>query len=222
MADVFAFRNQQDVLDVLERNRKERAKQLADRGMRDPDFVQPRQRNCWIVPKGTIPARTSPTVPGIGTAYLLYLDREEDPPELKRYQWLDEDVEIEVSNYLDTALVEDESSGNDGLTPIYRASQDVFGELAILSTGGGDFSECSGGGLTIPGLAESPIVSAVDADYVVGIRDGCTVLIEVETCEPESSEPPISEPPISEPPAESEPPIPEDPEDPPTEPEEPL
>ena len=110
------------------------------------------------------------------------------------------------------------------------AHRDGFGDLFISAArGNADFEECSGGGLTIPGLAESPIVSAVDADYIVGIRDGCTVLVEVETCETESSEPPSvsgsvppSEPPISEPPTESEPPISEDPEDPPTEPEEPL
>lgn len=62
---------------------------------------------------------------------------------------------------------------------------------------------------TIPGLDTAAIVDAIDADFVLGVRDGCIVLIEVETCEPGSSEPPSgsgsgpvspSDPPISEPP----------------------
>ena len=50
------------------------------------------------------------------------------------------------------------------------------------SGSGGSFEECSGGGILIPGLAESPIVDAQDADYVIGIRDGCLVLIEIGVC----------------------------------------
>jgi hypothetical protein len=57
------------------------------------------------------------------------------------------------------------------------------GEMIFaIRGGGGGFEECSGGGILIPGLAESPIVDAQDADYVIGIRDGCLVLIEIGVC----------------------------------------
>jgi hypothetical protein len=85
-----------------------------------------------------------------------------------------------------------------------KAGEMIF---AIRGGGGADFDECSGGGLTIPGLADSPIVDADDVDYIVGIRDGCTVLVEVELCglpepsgsvsesevEPEDPEEPLEE-----------------------------
>jgi hypothetical protein len=63
-----------------------------------------------------------------------------------------------------------------------KAGEMIF---AIRGGGGADFEECSGGGLTIPGLSDSPIVDADEVDYIVGIRDGCTVLVEVEPCVPE-------------------------------------
>lgn len=67
------------------------------------------------------------------------------------------------------------------------------GELigALIASGGSaDIPECSGGGVEIPGLADSPIVDAMDADYIVGIRDGCTVLIERAECD--DDEPSVS------------------------------
>jgi hypothetical protein len=65
---------------------------------------------------------------------------------------------------------------------IVIAHRDGFGDLFISGVPSPD--DCSLGGINI---GDSPIVDVTDADYIVGVRDGCTVLIEYAQCVDEPS-----------------------------------
>jgi hypothetical protein len=186
--EVYGFKDRQDVLDVKARNLRERNAAVENRAALDMPITQfSRNRTCWVTPKGTIPARTDERTPGRGTAYLCWLNIDEDPPTIQRWTYGGEETEILVSNYLDQSLVED-TEDEDGLTPLLRADQDVFGEIAIFQTGGGGpgFVDCGDGGLMIPGLEDAPIGDGEDTDFFVTIRDGCWFLVPPEECEKES------------------------------------
>ncbi len=124
---VFGFQNRQ-----VAQRLKDFAGELADQARIDNSSPVPRRgigqhRTYWIVPKGTIPAATSDTVPGVGIGYVCFLNRELVTPEIERFKVDATDTEVEVFNHTVRELVE---VGE--VEPLIRVSEDVFGELAIV------------------------------------------------------------------------------------------
>jgi hypothetical protein len=90
-------------------------------------------RSYWVRPKGVIPAATDPLTPGIGTAYVCFLNRELKEPAIERLELDSNFVEVSVTNYSYRSIAPDP---NNNLLPLLRVSEDVFGDLAIHPVGG--------------------------------------------------------------------------------------
>jgi hypothetical protein len=122
MAKAHGFKSQKVALNLVEIESQSR------RDTSSPGPLQPTVmlREYWVVPKGQIPAATDRVTPGRGHAYILRLNREAGTPTLARHQVNGSDVEVVVWNYQPRELIEQSE-----LSPIFRASEDTFGELAI-------------------------------------------------------------------------------------------
>ena len=132
----FAFKDRNDVRQVKKRNRSERElENLRSEGSIRPSARPLAVRTYWVVPKGEVPAATDFKTPGVGEAYLIYLDREEETPVLKRWQAFNEmdgtfeDAFVPIYNWEFYKRKEDTADEAEGLKPLLLAWEDTFGTL---------------------------------------------------------------------------------------------
>ena len=82
----FTFSNRQDIDAVLDRNRREKAGELAVDVSPLPRRNILAMRHYWVVPSGYIPGSLDDETPGVGKAFICRLDREALIPKIVPHQ----------------------------------------------------------------------------------------------------------------------------------------
>ena len=127
--DVHGFKRQDVAISLIDVANERQNSPIRDETTPPPPIGSIQRREYWVVPVGTIKGRVNSSTPTVGSAYILRLDRDVDPPVMKRFKdpATGLDAEIPVSNWRLSSIKEASE-----LSPVYRATEDVFGEISIL------------------------------------------------------------------------------------------